>query len=209
MNSKSPRNYVELNDQELVQCVREGDQAAFEEIVSRYQQRLYQTALTILKSHYDAQEVTQDAWVKAYRALPSFRGDSLLLTWLSRIVINQAHNKYHWNRRRGSEVNLSLSRPAEPGGDQAQEDFNIPDETHTPVRDLLNAELGTLLNREIMHLPGSLRETMRLRHLCLRSYEEIAEIQHCQLGTIKSRLSRGRDLLLKRLRFYDISTTDF
>ena len=68
MNSKSPRNYVELNDQELVQCVREGDQAAFEEIVSRYQQRLYQTALTILKSHYDAQEVTQDAWVKAYRA---------------------------------------------------------------------------------------------------------------------------------------------
>ncbi len=209
MNSKSPRNYVELNDQELVQCVREGDQAAFEEIVSRYQQRLYQTALTILKSHYDAQEVTQDAWVKAYRALPSFRGDSLLLTWLSRIVINQAHNKYHWNRRRGSEVNLSLSRPAEPGGDQAQEDFNIPDEKHTPVRDLLNAELGTLLNREIMHLPGSLRETMRLRHLCHRSYEEIAEIQHCQLGTIKSRLSRGRDLLLKRLRFYDISTTDF
>ena len=208
MNSASLRKYNELNDRELVQCIRDGDPAAFEEIVNRYHQRLYQTALTILKSHHDAQEVTQDALVKAYRALPGFRGDSLLLTWLSRIVINQAHNKYHWNRRRGSEVNLSLSRPVEPGGDQPQEDFNIPDEKHTPVRDLLNAELGTLLNREIMHLPSSLRETMRLRHLCHRSYEEIAEIQHCQLGTIKSRLSRGRDLLLKRLRFYDINTTD-
>lgn len=209
MSNDEPKSYIELDDKELVQCIRDGDSAAFDEIVSRYHQRLYQTALTILKSHHDAQEVTQDALVKAYRALPGFRGDSLLLTWLSRIVINQAHNKYHWNRRRGSEVNLSLSRPAEPGGDQPQEDFNIPDEKHTPVRDLLNAELGTLLNQEIMQLPGSLRETMRLRHLCQRTYEEIAEIQHCQLGTIKSRLSRGRDLLLKRLRFYDIDAADF
>ena len=208
MGKLQDKSYAELNDNELIQCVSQGEAGAFEEIVSRYYQRLYQTALAILDSHHDAEEVTLDALVKAYRALPGFRGDSLLLTWLSRIVINQAHNKYHWNRRRGSEVNLSLSRPPEPGGDQQQEDFNIPDERHTPIRDLLNAELGSLLSQEIQQLPDSLRETMRLRHLCNMAYDEIAQKQNCQLGTIKSRLSRGRDLLLKRLRFYGISVDE-
>ena len=205
--NKPPQVIVaaDQDDNDLVLAARQGDCAAFEEIVNRYYQRLYQTALAILSSHHDAEEVTQDALVKAYRALPGFRGDSLLLTWLCRIVINQAHNKYHWNRRRGSEVNLSLSRPPEPGGDQQQEDFNIPDLKHTPLREMQNAELGKLLNQEIGNLPDSLRETMQLRHLQNFSYEEIASLQHCQLGTIKSRLSRGRELLLKKLKNYGIT----
>ena len=194
----------ELGDMELVELARCNNNQAFDEIVARYYQRLYQTAFVILNSHHDAEEVTQDTLVKAYRALPGFRGDSLLLTWLCRIVINQAHNKYHWNRRRGSEVNLSLSHPPEPGGDQQQEDFNIPDVSHTPLRELDNAELGKLLDEEIARLPLSLRETMQLRHPKDFSYEEIARIQNCQLGTIKSRLSRGRELLLKRLKLFDI-----
>ena len=194
-----------VTDNELVARAQTGDSKAFEEIVQRYYQRLYQTAFAILNSHHDAEEVTQDALLKAYRALPGFRGESLLLTWLCRIVINQAHNKYHWNRRRGSEVNLSLSRPPEPGGDQQQEDFNIPDTRHTPHGELQNAELGKLLSREIAHLPDSLRETMQLRHLADLAYEEIAALQKCQLGTIKSRLSRGRELLLKRLKYYGIT----
>ena len=197
--------YSEFDDNRLVELARQNDINAFEEIVSRYRQRLYQTALAILNSHHDAEEVTQDALIKAFRALPGFRGDSLLLTWLCRIVINQAHNKYHWNRRRGSEVNLSLSRPPEPGGDQQQEDFNIPDMRYTPARELQNVELGLLLTREIAQLPDSLRETMQLRHLKNLAYEEIAQKQHCQLGTIKSRLSRGRELLLKRLQVYGIT----
>lgn len=203
MNNSSA--YDNANDNQLIECARNGDINAFEAIVSRYYQRLYQTALAILNSHHDAEEVTQDALMKAYRALPGFRGESMLLTWLCRIVINQAHNKYHWNRRRGSDVNLSLSRPPEPGGDQQQEDFNIPDLRHTPIRDLQNAELGILLNQEIALLPESLRETMQLRHLQNLSYEEIATMQNCQLGTIKSRLSRGRDMLLKKLKVYGIT----
>ncbi|MBE6369716.1 MAG: sigma-70 family RNA polymerase sigma factor [Lentisphaerae bacterium] len=194
-----------LGDMELVSMTKSGDNSAFEEIVSRYYQRLYQTALAILSSHHDAEEVTQDAFIKAYRALPGFRGESLLLTWLCRIVINQAHNKYHWNRRRGSEVNMSLSRPPEPGSDQQQEDFDIPDNRYSPARELQNIELGSLLDKEIRQLPESLRETMRLRHLRNLAYEEIAAIQHCQLGTIKSRLSRGRELLLKRLKIFGIT----
>ena len=200
--------FSELNDIELVSQAQTGNSAAFEEIVSRYYPRLYQTALAILNSHHDAEEVTQDALIKAYKALPGFRGDSLLLTWLCRIVINQAHNKYHWNRRRGSEVNLSLSRDPEPGGDQQQEDFNIPDLRYSPLRELLNAELGKLLASEIAHLPESLRKTMELRHLKNLSYEEIARLQKCQLGTIKSRLSRGRDLLLKRLKYFGITPVE-
>ena len=195
----------DFDDTQLVSLAQQGDSKAFEEIVERYYQRLYQTALAILNSHHDAEEVTQDALLKAYRALPGFRGESLLLTWLCRIVINQAHNKYHWNRRRGSEVNLSLSRPPEPGGDQQQEDFNLPDTRYMPQRELQNAELGRLLTYEISKLPDSLRETMQLRHLANCAYEEIASIQNCQLGTIKSRLSRGRELLLKRLKYYGIT----
>ena len=204
----SNNQFSELNDIELVSQAQSGNAPAFEEIVSRYYPRLYQTALAILNSHHDAEEVTQDALIKAYKALPGFRGDSLLLTWLCRIVINQAHNKYHWNRRRGSEVNLSLSRDPEPGGDQQQEDFNIPDLRYSPQRELLNAELGRLLASEIAHLPESLRKTMELRHLKNLSYEEIAKIQKCQLGTIKSRLSRGRDLLLKRLKYFGITPAE-
>ena len=200
--------FAEMNDNMLVEAAKNGSQEAFEEIVSRYRQRLYQTAYAILNSHHDAEEVAQDALVKAYRALPNFRGESLLLTWLCRIVINQAHNKYHWNRRRGSEVNLSLSRPPEPGGDQQQEDFNIPDVEHTPQRELNNAELGNLISEEISNLPLSLRETMQLRHFSNLPYEEIADRQNCQLGTIKSRLSRGREILLKRLKQYDITPDD-
>ena len=200
----SDEKYDKLADLELVAQAQTGDNAAFEEIACRYYPRLYQTALAILNSHHDAEEVTQDALLKAYRALPGFRGDSMLLTWLCRIVINQAHNKYHWNRRRGSEVNLSLSRPPEEGGDLQQEDFNIPDMRYLPPQELQNAELGTLLSNEIEHLPTSLRETMQLRHLNNLAYEEIAQQQHCQLGTIKSRLSRGRDILLKRLKTYGI-----
>ena len=208
MSEKIPNSFAEMNDVELVESVKNGSQEAFEEIVARYRQRLYQTAYAILNSHHDAEEVTQDALVKAYRALPNFRGEALLLTWLCRIVINQAHNKYHWNRRRGSEVNLSLSRPPEPGGDQQQEDFNIPEIKHTPQRELNNIEINNLITSEIEHLPASLRETMHMRHLCNMAYEEIAQKQHCQLGTIKSRLSRGREILLKRLKQYGISPDD-
>ena len=207
MNSGNTPNGA-LEDTELVALAQQGSSKAFEEIVGRYYQRLYQTALAILSSHHDAEEVTQDALIKAYKALPGFRGDSLLLTWLCRIVINQAHNKYHWNRRRGSEVNLSLSRPPEPGGDQQQEDFNIPDGKHTPQQELNNIEIGKLISSEIANLPVSLRETMHLRHLCNMAYEEIALRQHCQLGTIKSRLSRGREILLKRLKQYGVTPDD-
>ena len=208
MNFSKQDNFADSSDNELIEAVKNGSQEAFEEIVSRYRQRLYQTAYAILTSHHDAEEVTQDALLKAYRALPHFRGESLLLTWLCRIVINQAHNKYHWNRRRGSEVNLSLSRPPEPGGDQQQEDFTIPDETHTPQRELSNIEISDFIENEIAALPSSLRETMQLRHLENLPYEEIALRQHCQLGTIKSRLSRGRDILLKRLKQYGITPED-
>ena len=208
MSNKPQICFAEMSDDSLIEAVKNGSQEAFEEIVSRYRQRLYQTAYAILNSHHDAEEVAQDALVKAYRALPNFRGESLLLTWLCRIVINQAHNKYHWNRRRGSEVNLSLSRPPEPGGDQQQEDFNIPDIKHTPQRELNNAEINDLIFNEISHLPLSLRETMQLRHFENLPYEEIANRQHCQLGTIKSRLSRGREILLKRLKQYDITPGD-
>jgi len=204
MSYNSNPLYCEISDEELILNIKSGDDAAFNRIIDRYAGRLYQTAYAILNSHHDAEEVVQDALIKAYRALPGFRGESLLLTWLCRIVINQAHNKYHWNKRRGSDVNLSLSRPPEPGGDQEQEDFNIPDDTHTPEKALSNAELGDLLVHEIGQLPDSLRETMVLRHLQNFAYEDIAQIQSCQLGTIKSRLSRGRDILLKRLRKYGL-----
>jgi len=187
-------------DIELVDLVKNRDEKAFEQLVGQYAPRMYQTAYSILGSHQDAEEVVQDALLRAYRALPQFRGESSLLTWLYRIVINQSHNKYQWNKRRGSIVNCSMSKPPEEGSSEEQEDFTIPDGRYAPERTFSNKELGLLVKREIEQLPEALKETMIMRYLSELSYEEIAEIQSCRLGTIKSRLSRGREILIERLK---------
>lgn len=195
---------AQMSDEALVAEFKRGNTWVFDEIVDRYSSRLYQTSYALLSDHHDAEEVVQDTFVRAYRALPNFRGDSSLSTWLQRIATNLSRNKYHWNRRRGSEVNQSLSRTQEEQEDGRGDEIAVPDDRHTPDKLLRGEETEKVLYQGFDELPDSVRETMVLRLLREYSYEEIAEALHCKVGTVKSRIARGRDLLINILKKHEI-----
>lgn len=185
-------------DKELIAEFKAGNTGAFNVLVERHAGRLYQAAYGLLSSHEDAEEVVQDAFVRAYRGLENFRGDSSFDTWIHRIVINLSRNKYHWNRRRGSELNISLSNRATRLTDEKEpEDIKIPDESYGPEKLLEQVEVESSILKGFDELPDKLRETMILRHVNELSYEKIAEVLKCKVGTVKSRIARGRETLRK------------
>ena len=136
----------------------------------------------------------QDTFLRAYRALRAFRGDSSLETWLHRITLNLARNKYQWNHRRGSGLNVSLTAgEADDSGTDNEQD--VPDRRMEPDLILEQNEIGTNIMKALNSLPDNLRETMLLRHVNDMPYELIAQKLDCKVGTVKSRLSRGREML--------------
>ena len=177
----------------LIASFKAGHQDSFDKLVVMYSPQLYRTAYGLLGSKQDAEEVVQDAFVRAFRALDSFRGDSSFETWMQRITINLARNKFHWNRRRGEGQMTSLSWISEEDGKQRE--LLLPDNRLRPDFSLENAELETQIMNGLSSLPESLKETMVLRHLSDLPYETIAERLDCKVGTVKSRLARGRELL--------------
>jgi len=184
------------SDRELVAASRAGDRAAFDRLVDRYAGRMYQTAYGLLGNREDAEEVVQDGFIRAYRALSGFRGDAGFETWLHRIVVNLARNRFHWNRRRGAEVTFSLSgMPEGLEEERDQEDLAIPDERFNPETLANRAETEAAVLAGFEELPDTLRETLVLRHVDERSYEDIAAVLNCKIGTVKSRLARGREIL--------------
>lgn len=187
-----------LNDKQLVAEFKSGRLEAFDELVMRHSRIIYQTVFGLLHSHHDTEEVVQDAFMRAFRGLKAFRGDANFGTWLHRIAVNLARNKYHWNRRRGSEVNLSIQQIAE-GPESNGEDLPLPDERYKPGVALEKKESMQELMENMNELSDSLRETMVLRHVHNMPYEKIAEIQKCRTGTVKSRIARGREILRNTL----------
>ena len=177
---------------ELVESFKNGNAEAFDRLVLLHSPRLYRTAFGLLNSKQDAEEVVQDAFVRAYRALHSFRGDSSFETWMQRIVINLSRNKFHWNRRRGEGLNTSISVDPEENG---VPEISLPDERMRPDRKLESSEMERNVMQGLQSLPESLKETMILRHIDDLPYEKIAEQLNCKVGTVKSRLSRGREML--------------
>ena len=178
---------------ELIQSFKAGDKTAFDRLVTLYASKLYRTAYGLLNSKQDAEEVVQDAFVRAFRALDGFRGDSSFETWMQRIVINLSRNKFHWNRRRGEGLMTSISETVDETGEELI--VALPDERERPDTKLENEELEKNVLRGLQALPESLRETMILRHVNDMPYEKIAERLECKIGTVKSRLARGRELL--------------
>lgn len=181
-------------DDEMLARIREGNASAFDDMVIAYSPKLIRVAYGLLGNRQDAEEVVQDAFVRAYNAMSEFRGDSSLETWLHRITVNLARNKYHWNRRRGDGVNISLSESQEPD-QQETADVDLPDSRLQPGQQLENDELNANIINAIYYLPKKMRETIVLRHLEDMPYEKIAELLDCRVGTVKSRLARGRELL--------------
>jgi RNA polymerase sigma-70 factor (ECF subfamily) len=198
-------NLETKTDGELVKEFKDGNTAVFDLLIARHASRLYGTAYALLSDHHDAEEVVQDAFVRAYRSLNSFRGDSNLGTWLHRIVSNLARNKYHWNRRRGANVNISIHNVGnDPEKDKNETDMPLPDCSRIPDRQIENAEIEKCLTEGMASLPESLRETMILRHVNDMSYEKIAETLDCKVGTVKSRIARGREILREIMNKFDV-----
>lgn len=182
-------------DQQLVERVQRGDKAAFDLLVSKYQRKIFRLLSRLIRDPAEIEDVAQEAFVKAYRALPNFRGESAFYTWLYRIAINTAKNYLVSQGRRAPTTTENEIEDAETFDDGEQlRDLNTPDSM------LLTKQVAEAVNRAIDQLPEDLRTAIVLRELEGLSYEEIAESMNCPIGTVRSRIFRAREAIAEELR---------
>ncbi len=182
------------NDQEIVRRVQAGDQSAFNALVLKYQHRVLKLVSRFVNDATEAEDVAQEAFLKAYRALPSFRGDSAFYTWLYRIAINTAKNALVAHKRRPVDFDLDLQDP-----EQFERQARLK-EADTPEGVLLTDEIRNVVEKAMEQLPDDLRTAIVLRELEGLSYEEIAEAMDCPVGTVRSRIFRAREAIDKKLK---------
>ena len=187
-----PRNSEQL-DEELISRVQHGDKAAFDFLVIKYQHKIIQLVNRYVKDPSEAQDVAQEAFIKAYRALSDFRGDAAFYTWLYRIAINTAKNFLISRARRYSNYQLDIQEIEVLGSAPQLQGIDTPEQL------LLNEEIMATLNKAIEDLPEEMRVAFKLREFEGLSYEEIALAMGCPIGTIRSRLFRAREAIDKRL----------
>lgn len=178
-------------DAQLVQRFNAGDESAFVEIMNRYRDRIFSIALALLRNHADAEEIAQDTFVRAHRGLARFRGDSSLATWLHRIAVNLARNRYWYFFRRRRHATLSLESELEPGESTTFADL-IATDAPEPSRAVVTDEFSALVADCMEKLDARQREILTLRNLLNRSYHEIAAVLGINVGTVKSRIARAR-----------------
>jgi RNA polymerase sigma-70 factor (ECF subfamily) len=182
-------------DQQLVERAQRGDKRAFELLVEKYQRKLARLLSRLIRDPGEVEDVTQEAFIKAYRALPSFRGDSAFYTWLYRIGINTAKN---YLVAMGRRAPTSTEMEAEEA--EGHESGELLRDINTPESLLLTKEIGNTVNSAIEALPEELRSAIQLRELEGMSYEEIAKLMDCPIGTVRSRIFRAREAIAERLR---------
>ena len=182
-------------DQQLVERAQRGDKHAFELLVSKYQRKLGRLLSRFIRDPAEVEDVAQEAFIKAYRALPSFRGDSAFYTWLYRIGINTAKNYLVAMGRRAPTTTEFDSAEAEnfEDGDQLR-DLN------TPEAELMTRQIAATVNQTMEELPEELRTAITLREIEGMSYEDIANVMNCPIGTVRSRIFRARETIADRLR---------
>jgi RNA polymerase sigma-70 factor (ECF subfamily) len=182
------------SDKQLVARVKKGDSRAFDLLVLKYQHKIFSLIGRYVQDADEVQDVAQEAFIKAYRALPRFRGDSAFYTWLYRIAINTAKNHLVSRSRRppGSDVEVEDAEYYEGGG--ALRDIETPESA------LFGSELKAVVERAIADLPDDLRSAVTLREFDGLSYEDIADIMDCPVGTVRSRIFRAREAIDNRVR---------
>jgi RNA polymerase sigma-70 factor (ECF subfamily) len=185
-------------DQDLVTRFKGGDGSAFDEMVGRYWDRIYSMVNQLLRNPQDAEEVTQDAFIRAHRGLANFRGDSAFSTWLYQIATNLARNRYWYWWRRKRDKSLSFDAPIGEGSDLTLADV-IPAEVETPGDITVTQEFVSNIGRGMEKLGRKHREILVLRNVKNLSYEEIAAILGISIGTVKSRIARARESLRSKL----------
>jgi RNA polymerase sigma-70 factor (ECF subfamily) len=182
-------------DQQLVERAQRGEKHAFELLVSKYQRKLARLLSRFIRDSTEVEDVTQEAFIKAYRALPTFRGDSAFYTWLYRIGINTAKNYLVAMGRRAPTTTDIDSEEAEgfENGDQLR-DLN------TPENEMMSRQVAETVNQTLAELPEELRTAITLREIEGLSYEDIANIMNCPIGTVRSRIFRAREAIAAKLR---------
>lgn len=176
-------------DKELVRRVQKGDRRAFDLLFSRYQFKIMNLVSRYLREPEDVQDVTQEAFIKAFRALPRFRGESAFYTWLYRIAINTAKNHIVARSRRPPGVDVEVDEAEFYDGGDALKDLENPEAS------LARDELSSAIDQAIADLPDDLRSAVTLREFDGLTYEQIAEIMDCPVGTVRSRIFRAREAI--------------
>ena len=179
----------ESTDTKLVKRVQKGDKGAFDLLVLKYQHKIVDLVMRYVRDPELALDITQEAFIKAYRALPRFRGDSAFYTWLYRIAVNTAKNHLAAQRRRPMDVELDLQDPEQYDLHARLKDTDTPE----------GVTMGNELRETVEGLPDDLRTAIILRELDGMSYEEIAQTMECPVGTVRSRIFRARDAIAKKV----------
>jgi RNA polymerase sigma-70 factor (ECF subfamily) len=182
------------SDLSLVERVQRGEKSAFDVLVLRYQHKVLKLVMRYIRDSMEAEDVAQDAFIKAYRALPGFRGDSAFYTWLYRIAINTAKNALVSSKRRPIDYSMDLQDP-----DQFELQARMKDE-ETPEHLVLTEEIRETVNGAMAELPEDLKTAIVLREIDGLSYEEIAAAMDCPVGTVRSRIFRAREAIDRKLR---------
>ena len=182
-------------DQQLVKRAQQGDRQAFNLLVVKYQRKLARLLSRFIRDQSEVEDVTQEAFIKAYRALPAFRGDSAFYTWLYRIGINTAKN-YLMAMGRRAPTSTEVGAEEAEGFEEGEQLRDI----NTPESVLLSNEIAETVNSTIEQLPEELRQAIQMREIEGMSYEEIAQAMNCPIGTVRSRIFRARDAIAERLR---------
>jgi RNA polymerase sigma-70 factor (ECF subfamily) len=181
-------------DLELVQRVQAGDKKAFDVLIMKYQQRIIHVINGFVHDPVEALDVAQEAFIKAYRAIPNFRGDSAFYTWLYRIAINTSKNHLTSRARRPPSVDVDAM--------DATNFYDAPElkEFETPENSLLSDELEAVIHQAIDDLPEETATAIKLREFEGMSYEEIAEVMDCPIGTVRSRIFRAREAIDQKIK---------
>ena len=182
-------------DRQLVARAQRGDKRAFELLVEKYQRKLARLLSRFIRDPAEVEDVAQEAFIKAYRALPAFRGDSAFYTWLYRIGINTAKN-YLMAMGRRAPTSTEVEADQAEGFDEGEQLRDI----NTPESVLLSKEIAETVNSTIEKLPEELRIAIQLREIEGMSYEDIAKVMDCPIGTVRSRIFRAREAIAQQLR---------
>ena len=184
---------TELTDQQLVVRVQKGDKRAFDLLVLKYQYKVHAIVARFIRDSDEVRDVVQEAFIKAYRALPKFRGDSQFYTWLYRIAVNTAKNYLVARSRRPPSSDVDLDDAEYYSGSDQLKDHSSPE------NQLFRDQLEVAINQAIVELPEDLRTAVTLREYEGLSYEDIAAVMDCPVGTIRSRIFRGREAIDARV----------
>ncbi|HIG41660.1 MAG TPA: RNA polymerase sigma factor RpoE [Gammaproteobacteria bacterium] len=185
-------------DQQLVERVQRGDKRAYDLLVLKYQHKIVALVSRYLRDQDEVQDVTQEAFIKAYRALPRFRGDSAFYTWLYRIAINTAKNHLVSRSRRPPSTDVDIDEG------EFQENSGALADIQNPENSLATDQLEAVVYKAIDDLAEDLKVAITLREFEGLSYEEIAEIMECPVGTVRSRIFRAREAIEKKIAAIDL-----